>query len=343
MNPIVSIVILNWNGKKHITACLRSIKRISYKPVEVIVVDNNSKDGSVVFIRQTFPWVSVIANRKNQGYSGGNNIGIAKSKGKYVFILNNDTVVTKQFLEPLVEACEKNPKIGCIQPKLVYESDHDLLNAVGSYLTSTGFLYHYGYRKDPNSPQYNNQLLIYSAKGAAMMLRKSALVDAGAFDEDFFIYFEETDLCHRLWLSGYEVVYEPKSLVYHAEAVDTHREFGEYRITFLSFRNRIASYIKTLELFHLVTTLGALLIIYAALFLYSLVRLKWQVSLAIVMSIFWNITVLPAMLRKRNMIQTRRRIGDAELFAVIKRDPPLVYYYYLFTTLRNFTHEKPIV
>lgn len=342
MNPLVSIVILNWNGKKHISACLRSIGKISYKPIEVIVVDNNSTDGSQDYIRKTFPWTLLIANKVNRGFSGGNNDGIAKSHGKYIFILNNDTLVTKNFLEPLVNAMEKDKTIGCIQPKLVYASDHNILNAVGSFLTSSGFLYHYGYRKEQQKPQYNRQLRIYSAKGAAMMLRKSALETEGSFDEDLFIYFEETDLCHRLWLAGFEVVYEPKSLVYHAEAIDTHREFGEFRITYLSFRNRIASYIKTLELGHLVPMISILLGIYCILCMYYLLRLKPALSKAILLSVLWNAKELPNTIRKRNLIQQKRAKTDDELFRIIKHDPPLVYYYYLFTTLKNFKNEQSI-
>lgn len=342
MNPLVSLVILNWNGKKHITACLRSIGEISYKPIEVIVVDNNSTDGSQDYIRKTFPWILLIANKVNRGFSGGNNDGIAKSHGKYIFILNNDTLVTKNFLEQLVEAMEKDITIGCIQPKLIYASDHQLLNAVGSFFTSTGFLYHYGYRKNPTLPQYNRRLFMYSAKGAAMMIRAKALVEVGVFDEDFFIYFEETDLCHRLWLSGFSVVYEPTSVIYHAEAVDTHREFAEFRITYLSFRNRIASFVKTLEIGTLARLLPILLFIYLSLGLYYVLRGKWDQTRAIVLSIGWNIFQLPNTLKKRRIIQKKRQRSDADLFALIKKDPPLIYYYYVFTTLKNYRNEKPI-
>lgn len=343
MKPLVSIVILNWNGKKHLATCLRSIEKVTYKPLEVIVVDNASTDRSVEFVQKSFPWVNLMANNTNKGFSGGNNQGIQKSRGPYIFILNNDTEVTPGFLEPLVAACERDKTIGCIQPKLVYASDHTLLNAVGSFLTSTGFLYHYGYRKDTLKAQYNRRMDIYSAKGAAMMLRASALKKVGVFDKDFFIFFEETDLCHRLWLSNFRVVYEPTSLIYHAEAVDTHREFPEFRITYLSFRNRICSFIKNLEPGSLLLMLTALFVVYLALTTYYLIRLQPSLSAAIILSVLWNICELPKTLRKRRDIQQNRIISDSELFTIVKRDPPLVYYYYLFTNLRNWCHEKPMV
>ncbi len=343
-NPLVSIIILNWNGKKNVIRCLRSFQKITYTHVEIIVVDNNSSDGSPELIKKKFPHVRLITNNKNYGYSGGNNIGIRASKGKYVFILNNDTEVEKNFLQQLVKRCESDTTIGCIQPKLVYATDHNLLNAVGSFLTSSGFLYHYGYRKLSSKAQYNRSLRIYSAKGAAMLIRKSALSKVGLFDEDFFIYFEETDLCHRLWLAGYTVVYEPTSVIYHWEAIDTHKQMQEFTITYLSFRNRISSFLMNLEWGNVVKTLSVLGAIYLCLMIYDLIKFRPRVSWAIFLSIVWNIQHIPLTLKKRENVQRHIRTrSDADLFGTIKRDPPLIYYYYLFTTLKNFRHEKAIV
>ncbi len=342
-NPLVSIIILNWNGKENLVRCLYSLGRITYKPVEIIVVDNNSSDGSPELVRKKFPKSRLIVNKKNIGYSGGNNIGIRASKGKYVFILNNDTEVKKSFLESLVKKCESDRSIGCIQPKLVYATDHNLLNAVGSFLTSTGFLYHYGYRKLSSRPQYNRSIQMYSAKGAAMMLRKTALNKVGLFDEDFFIYFEETDLCHRLWLAGYTIWYEPTSIVYHREAIDTHKQMQEFTITYLSFRNRISSFLINLEWGNVIKILSVLSIIYFCLMIYYLIKFRPRISWAIFLSIFWNIQHIPLTLKKREHVQVYiRRRSDAGIFFTIKRDPPVIYYYYLFTTLKNFRHEKAI-
>lgn len=339
---LVSVVILNWNGKKHLLKCLTSLKSITYKPVEVIVVDNASSDDSVSAVKKSFPWVKIIANTQNRGYSGGNNDGIKASRGEYIFILNNDTQVHRSFVEPLVEIM-KDPSVACVQPKLVYGDKRTMLNAVGSYFTSSGFLYHYGYRKNADLPQYNSRLTIYSAKGAAMMLRKSALDRVGLFDEDFFIYFEETDLCHRLWLAGYTVVYEPTSLIYHYEAVDTHREMENSHIMFLSYRNRIASFIKNLSFESLILLLPTLLFEYIFLSLVYLLQRDWRTSLAMYRALYWNIGMVKAMGAKRVLIQKSRVITDKELFDTIWRDPPLGYYYYLFAGLQHFRHEPSLV
>lgn len=344
IHPLVSIIILNWNGKENLIRCLKSLQKITYKPIKIIIVDNNSSDGSQQLVRKKFPRVRLIANKKNFGYSGGNNRGIRASKGKYIFILNNDTEVEKGFLEPLVKRCESDSRIGCIQPKFLYATDRKVLNAVGSFLTSTGFLYHYGYRKSAIQSQYNRPIQMYSAKGAAMLLRKSALQKIGLFDEDFFIYFEETDLCHRLWLAGYTVVYEPTSVIYHWEAMDTHKQMQEFTITYLSFRNRISSFLINLEWINAVKILFALGTIYVCLMVYYLVKLRPSISWAIVLSIVWNIQHISLTLKKREHVQNYIRTrSDADIFSTIKRDPPLIYYYYLFTTLKNFRHEKAII
>jgi|SRR3989344_228860 len=344
MRRLVSVVVLNWNGKDHLKTCLSSLSKVPYRPLELIVVDNNSSDGSVEMVKEIFPNVKVIQNKKNLGYAGGNNIGIKKSKGEYIFVLNNDTEVDKDFLNPLVDDMDSDKNIVCVQPKLVYATAQDILNAVGSFFTSSGFLYHYGYRKSAKLPQYQKKLLIYTAKGAAMLFRKSALDKVGLFDEDFFIFFEETDLCHRLWLSGYKVMYEPKSIVYHFEAVDTGRQMGDYTRNYLSLRNRICSYLKNLEMPNFLGVLGMLFIIYSGYFIYYSLRLRFDLSMTVPSSIIWNIIQLPNTLKKRYNIQSKiRKLKDADLFKTIKKDPPLRYYYYLFfDNLKNFQNEKVI-
>lgn len=338
------MVILNWNGREHLLRCLTSLTGVTYKPIEVIVVDNDSTDDSVRLVRAKFPWVRVIANTTNRGYSGGNNDGIIASRGTYVFILNNDTEVERGFLEPLISLMEADPTVGCVQPKLVYGNRRQLLNAVGSYLTSTGFLYHYGYRKNAMKPQYNRRLTIYSAKGAAMLLRKSALGRVGTFDEDFFIYFEETDLCHRLWLAGYKVVYEPRSTVFHYEAVDTHKQMTNSTIMYLSYRNRIASFVKNLSLASLLRLLFLTILTYGFLFILYAVTLQLAMAWSLLRAIGWNISTLPSILSKRTHIQRDiRKISDSELFGILWRNPPIMYYYYLFTSLKNFTHEPSLI
>lgn len=344
MQKKVSVVVLNWNGKKHLKICLESLKLVNYSSLEVIVVDNNSTDGTVEMVEKSYPWVRLVKNKKNVGYAKGNNIGIRESSSEFVFILNNDTKVTQDFIDPLVSLMDSDQKIACVQPKLLYAIKPTILNAVGSFLTSFGFLYHYGYRKKEELSKYNRRMDIYSAKGAAMLLRKTALNKVGLFDEDFFIFFEETDLCHRLWLAGFRIVYEPSSIIFHFEAVDTSKQMRDSRRTYLSLRNRVCSYIKNLETRNLINILIMLSFIYAAFFIHNIFMLRFNLSIAVISSIIWNIKEFPNTLKKRRIIQRKlRKISDDELFRIIKKNPPIKYYYHLFFgNLKDFTNEKAI-
>ena len=183
--PLVSVIILNWNGKKFLHTCVSSLVQIKNPLIEIIVVDNNSSDGSVSYMRKNFPKVKVIASDKNNGFAGGNNIGARTAAGQYLLFLNNDTKVSKEFLLPIIEACKRDPHIGCVQPEMRVMDHPDLLDEAGAYLTMSGFLYHYGYRKVHRLPMYRTTRVVFSAKGACMLIPKHAFEEVGGFDEDF--------------------------------------------------------------------------------------------------------------------------------------------------------------
>lgn len=127
-------------------------------------------------------------------------------------------------------------------------NEKNLIDSAGSFMTFTGFLYHFGYRKDYKLATYNKQQEIFSAKGACILIPRTVLQKVGAFDEDFFIFFEETDLCFRIWLAGYTVVYEPKSIIYHFVGGDTSASdsYKYAKRMYLIFKNMNCSYVKKL-------------------------------------------------------------------------------------------------
>lgn len=330
----VSIIVVNWNGKQFLKDCLLSLKRIDYSNYEVVVVDNASTDGSQTYVKRFYSWVRLIEAKENLGYVGGNNLGIAKTNGEYIFILNNDVKVEKSCLMILVKRLESDAKIVCVQPKLCEYKNRKLLDSAGSYWTDSGFLYHYGRLKKADLPIYNRPMEIYSAKGAAMLLKRKIINQVGgAFDADFFIYFEETDLCHRLWLSGYKVIYEPKAVIYHVVAGDTSREFSSSWTLYLSLRNRLCSFIKNFELINLIKILLITSMIYFLLALVYLLTFKFSLVKAIFAAVWWNFRNLRSTLEKRGFIQNRlRKKSDNQLFNKLKLkiNPPILYYYYLF-------------
>src|SRR5258708_9727416 len=174
MSKLASIIIVNWNGKKHLETCLSSLQKQEYSPIEIIVVDNASSDDSVEYIRKHFPKTKIIINQENLGFAEANNIGYRQTKGEYIIFLNNDTRVEKNFLSELVKAIETDQQIGGAQSKILLMDEPDKLDSIGAFLTQAGFLYHYAVGKK-DAPKYSYQIDLYSAKGACMIFKREVL------------------------------------------------------------------------------------------------------------------------------------------------------------------------
>ncbi|MDD3460609.1 MAG: glycosyltransferase family 2 protein [Candidatus Pacebacteria bacterium] len=335
-NHLVSIIIVNWNGKKHLSYCLPSLKKINYPNVEIIIVDNGSTDQSVEYIKNNFPSAKIILNKTNMGFAEGNNIGFKKAKGKYVLFLNNDTIVTPNFLKKLVNAIEENNKIAVVQPKIIL-SPSKKLQAGGDFLTDNGFLYHYGFGKNPDDPKYNRKIEIFSACGACMLVRSSVIKKIGLFDPDFFCYFEESDFCWRVCLAGYKLLYVPESIIYH-KGSSTSRKLGSKFTQYHSFKNRICSLIKNLEKQNLVKTLFLHLLFCFLSFVTLVTTGKFPEASSICKAWYWNFSHLNETLSKRRYIQGKiRKISDKKLMAKLKKSPGLKYFFYLFYGLEHYS------
>lgn len=318
--PHVAVIIVNWNGLEHLKLSLPSLQHQTYQPFKIYLVDNKSSDASVEYVTKNFPEVTLIDSGKNLGFAGGNNLGMERALAEgadYVFLLNNDTEVKPNLLARLVDYMEKHPRVGIAQPKLLLLDYRDTIDSCGSWLSKTGFLIHYGC-EEKDGPKYDTVEPVLTVKGAAMIMRRQTLEDIGLLDEDFFAYFEETDLCWRAWLRGWAVHYAPVSEVYHKIGGST-KKIGSPTINFHSFKNRIMSLIKNLSLanvlwivpLHIILVLGFSIIYFAAL--------RGRSGLSIYRAIGWNIINLPKILRKRREIQSRRVISDAKLFKKIVR------------------------
>lgn len=329
--PTVSIVVLNWNGKVFLKDCLDSLKRVTYPKIEVIIVDNNSTDGSQAFIKKHYSEFTLVENKKNYGFAKGNNIGWKISKGEYILFLNNDTTVTPDFLQPLLNDFKKNPKIGCLQPQIRIMKDKKLIDSAGSFMMFTGFLYHYGFRKKCLLEKYNRQREIFSAKGACIVFPRKVLQRVGVFDEDFFIFFEETDLCFRVWLAGYTVVYEPESVIYHFVGGDTTASdsYKYERRMYLVFKNMTCSYLKNFGTENFLKIFPLFIVVQIFVFFYSLMKLRVGVMQAMMSAYWWNIVHIKDTLKKRRHIQhTIRKISDKDIATAITLNPRPSYYYY---------------
>jgi GT2 family glycosyltransferase len=332
----VSIIIINWNGKSHLKDCLSSLSKLRYQNIQTIVVDNNSNDGSVNYIKTHFSYIEIIKNNANVGYAKGYEIGLKKAKGEYILLLNNDTIVEKNMLSELIKTMKSDRKICVVMPKLIMYPNTDKIDSVGSFFISNGMTYHFGREKNPELLKYNKQMDIYSAKGACMLVKKSLVNKIGLFDPDYFAYFEDTDFSHRVLLSGNRVVYCPKAVVYHKEG-STSKIINISIIQFHSYKNRICTYIKNLEMKNLLSVLPQLFLVYQATSFVHVLIGKFGIAWAVQKSIIWNIIHLPETLEKRKQIQNKiRKVSDDEFLPGVTRRVSLGYYKGLLTGLSNY-------
>lgn len=336
---LVSIIIVNYNGIEHLQKCFNSLKKLKYKQIETILVDNCSTDQSISYIKTKFPKTIIIKNNENLGFAEANNIGYQKSTGEYILLLNNDTVVEERLINELIPLFKMNIDIGAIQPKIYFMDKPGKLDSTGSYLTASGLLYHMGINRF-DSKVYNYKRYIYSAKGACLFLKRKvlekSLLNNKIFDENYFAYFEETDLCHRIWLSGYKVLFFPKLLIHHKMGA-TSSKIDINIIQYHSYKNRIATYIKNLSGKYLLRILLFHLVFIEIYSIYLLLRLKLRLFLAIQKAIMWNILKLRMLINSRNYVQNViRKVSDESFWTYVYKNPNIAYYIHLESGLKDF-------
>lgn len=231
----VSVIIVNYNVKYFLEVCLHSVLRaLQNIDSEIFVVDNNSQDGSVEMVRQRFPSVNVIANKDNKGFGKANNQAVAVSKGEYVLFLNPDTILPEDFFTKTVAYMDAHPEAGGIGPRLIDGKGVFAPDAKKSFPSLSVALFKAtGINKlFPKSPYFNKYYAVHvgehetavveALSGCCMMMRKTAMDKAGgAFDEDYFMYFEDGDLCYRLRKAGYTNIYYPETTVIHYKGEST--------------------------------------------------------------------------------------------------------------------------
>lgn len=339
----VTILIPNYNGKKWLEQCLPTVEKATYPNKEILVVNNGSTDDSGEFLRKNYPNVRVVEIKKNRGYAGANNFGVKKASGKYVLFLNNDTTVTPNFLEPLVEKIESDKTIGAVQPQIRHMVKKEVIDSIGSFFTFTGFLYHYGYFQPHKERKYQKELSVYSVKGACFLMKKKDYIDLEGIDESFVTYIEESDLCHRILLSGKKIIYVPQSVVHHFGGGDMSIMTKSEVVIFRSFRNRFVSYIKNLSIKKLFLVLPIHFLLCEFLIVMSIFRGKFKQAIASQIGVVGWIPNLPSIFKKRKYIQSRiRKINDEELFASVEHNPSFTYYSHFFFDPYGKFSEKEI-
>ncbi|OGC76579.1 MAG: hypothetical protein A2Z27_00645 [candidate division Zixibacteria bacterium RBG_16_50_21] len=242
--PLVSVIILNWNGERFLKNCLNSLFNQTYSNREIIVVDNSSTDGSRTILESLAGKIRLIKSERNLGFAAGNNLGIKNSSGELIFLLNNDTEVDQECVEALVSASQQAADIGMCAPKVRYLQDQEILNSTGViiYPDLTALNRGIGER---DRGQYDKSFSIFCPYGAAAMYKKEMLDRIGLLDEDYYMFREEDELGWRANLAGWRCVYVPEALVYHHRSAAT-MVFSAFKL-FYGERNRLYTCFKYLS------------------------------------------------------------------------------------------------
>lgn len=311
MTHAVAVMVLNHNGRQHLGRCFDSLGDQSYLDCELYLVDNNSTDGSVQYVKNNFPHVRIIGLKKNYGFAEAYNKAIRLVDSEYVGILNNDTETDRNWLAELVKAMLSDQRIAASGSKILLFSEKDILNHAGGMITIIGGGYDIGYMLR-DSEYYNHPKQVGYVCGASMLVRRKTFLEIGGFDDDFFGYAEDVDFCWRAWLYGFRVVYVPSSVVYHKLGGTAGSRSSPLRI-YLAERNRNLTVVKNLQQKALVRAFLLTPFYSLARMLASLARKNYYGAFAIVRADLHFLKVFDRAWAKRLIVQKNRVVSDRHL------------------------------
>lgn len=310
-SPLVSVLVVNYNNRSLLQKCLSSLFEQDYKNIEVIVVDNNSKDDSVSFIKNHFPNVKLVPNKENSFFAKGNNIAYKESKGEIIFLLNNDAYVEKDTIKKVVQYFIENNNVGIIQNLILKDSPEKIIDSAGSMFSFTGFLVHNYHHSKIDSKLESRK--VFSGKGASLFIRREIIEKLGQiFDPTFVIYFEDSDLCWKSNIMGFETIFLSDAITYHKEGSSSSKKDLGF-IDFHSFKNRISSTITNLSFIYLIIILPIHIFICIVLIVLFSPK-NFHISKAIIKAIYWNFINTKQILAKRSQVQKLRKVSDTSLF-----------------------------
>lgn len=311
-NPLVTVIIVNWNGQHHLEKCLDSLERQTFQEFDTVLVDNNSKDNSVDYVQQNYPSVSVIELDDNYGFCEPNNLAMAEAQTKYVCLLNNDTELDEECLSVMVEAIEADPKIGIVDAKQVLFDQRNVVFSIGADYTVAGSSVGAGIFKPDEQMDAARECSIGMA--ACILYRNEMLNKIGLFDEDFFAGREDVDLSIRALLAGYRCWNVGSAICYHkvsatrGSSSPTYVRRGQRNLHWVFFKNFPSSLVRRYFLHHMLYTL------FTAVFYFRIGRggswllSKWDV--------LRDVRKLAA---KRRAVQKLKAISDDEFEQLLTR------------------------
>jgi len=315
--PLVSIVIINARGTSLLERCLKTVTKTKYPKFEIIVVDCLS-NGIEKWIGENHPGVKVLHFDQDIGPSASHNVSLQLAKGVYLAFLDNDALVDPDWLSELVKVLESDPSIGVVQSKILNYNDRPhSIDSAGDFIDYYGNGYRLGLGEKDRG-QYDRKRSIFSARGAAMAVRRRVFEEVFMFDEDFFVYLDDTDFGWRVRLRGYETVLVPRSIVYHASG-STIRKRATF-VTFHNSKNKIAMLIKNYNTCNLVRYILPCLMVTMGLSFLWLFKGENNVAISYVKAAVWNLLHLKKTWRKRLRIQSYlRKKSDSDVKSLMLR------------------------
>ena len=311
--PFVSVIIVTWNSKKHLSICMDHFLTQTFQDFEVVLVDNGSEDHALDELQEKYPPLRLQVERldSNLGFAVANNIGARLAQGCWLALLNADALPEPDWLEKLVRATEENPEFSFFSSRQIQANDRHLLDGAGDAYHVSGLAWRRYYNR-PTDHLGLQPAAVFSACGAAALYLREDFLQAGGFDEDYFSYFEDVDLGFRLRLMGKRCLYVPQAVVYHIGSVSTGKR-GDFSV-YYGYRNMIWTFVKDMP--------SLLLWLYLPLHLGTVLFFAMYLTIRGQGKAIWHAILdayrgLPKIIAKRQTIQRNLKIKPADLLQVM--------------------------
>ncbi|MBN1245755.1 glycosyltransferase family 2 protein [Candidatus Bathyarchaeota archaeon] len=308
---LVSVIIVGHDSKNDLRECLTSLKASSYRNFETLFVDNCSTDGSAGFVKREFPWVKVVQNRDNIGYGGGCNVGAKYAQGDFFVFLNPDTRVDRNWLKELLKVATADKRIGACGSTVLFWNGKIIQSLGGVYNRETGYSLDLGFGKDRTGYRLNRLKSFFHCCGVSLLVRAEVFRKVNGFANDYFLYFDEVDLCWRIRLIGYQVFSVPSSVVYHKISFKRAHS-AKYR--YLIEKNSLETLIKNYELLNLVKYGSLVIFIRLVACVLLAIKGKNSYSLAILKSFVYVVRNFRKIWYNRQRVQEYRVVTDKDSF-----------------------------
>lgn len=302
----VSIVILLYNSREDLVECIPSLLSQTYQDFEIVVVDNASTDNSEEFLRTNYPEIKIIQTGKNLGYAAGNNEGFKVSKGKYIVVVNPDTVAEPEWLDELIKPLENDITIAATTSKILTYYQKDKINTCANKNHPTGLTFCRGL--DKSLYEFEDYQEVSAVSGCSFAIRTDILNSINGFDSDFFLYLEDADLSWRLRFVGGKIMYVPRSVIYHKFKLSI-TPWKEFYLE----RNRYLMLLKNFDSATLLFLLPSLLVTEIVTMGHAILNgpkyIKGKLS-----AYLWIIRNIETVSTKRRETLSKKKISDKEFF-----------------------------